>query len=142
MRIMLKDVKIQNRLGILAAVMGISPKRVDTGIYIGCGFNFSNCVDPNLWNGYWYDKTFDVPSYGVADSVEQFLTKYGQLLRDSPVAFAVGFTEVKRADEPREGGWRWHKWGEYVGEERPACEYLHDEPEIESVVTFSVLREK
>jgi hypothetical protein len=36
------------------------------------------------------------------------------------------------------GGWRWHKWGPYIGTQEPKCEYIHDEPEIEEVFTYHV----
>mgnify|MGYP000984510367 FL=1 len=28
------------------------------------------------------------------------------------------------------GGWRWHKWGEYLGNGTPTCEHLDDEDEF------------
>ena len=28
------------------------------------------------------------------------------------------------------GGWRWHKWGPYVGKGEPTMEYLDDEDEF------------
>lgn len=44
-------------------------------------------------------------------------------------------------DQPSEGGWRWHKWGPYVGDKHPEHEYLHDEgPEITQATCFHVYR--
>lgn len=54
-------------------------------------------------------------SYGVADSPEQLLAKYPGLATD-PRRFAVTFRVQRKADQPAVGGWRWHKWGDYVGE--------------------------
>lgn len=116
------------------------PKRLRAGVYTDCLHNFTNRVRMDGWEAYFHDDA--VPPYGVCDSVEQFFARFGAYLESSPRAYAVGFTEVRRADQPDEGGWRWRKWGGYVGERRPMMEYLHDEPEIESIVTFTVLRSK
>lgn len=76
-------------------------------------------------------------SYGVADSPEQFFAAYPGLAADER-SFAVMFWVHRKADQPAHGGWRWSKWGEYVGEQDSQAEYLHDEPEIEQVVSFEI----
>lgn len=48
--------------------------------------------------------------YGVCDSPEQFARRFPKYKGN------VWFTVVKRVDQPEEGGWRWRKWGDYVGE--------------------------
>lgn len=35
-------------------------------------------------------------------------------------------------------GWRWHKWGEYIGKHTPCCEYLSDEKGIDYVLTWKL----
>lgn len=142
---MLRDVKFNGDNGqlglILAIVTGSArPTRIREGVYTDCGFNFSNFVSSAAWEAHWYDEAEPFPSYGVADSVDQFFDRFGDLIVTSPATYAIGFTEVRRADQPSEDGWRWHKWGEYVGTREPQYEYLHDEPEIDSVVTFAILR--
>jgi hypothetical protein len=53
--------------------------------------------------------------------------------------FTLAFTRVRKRDQPDEGGWRWHKWGEYIGEKSPQYEYLYDEGnEIEEVYCYHV----
>jgi hypothetical protein len=121
-------------------ILGIRTTRVDVGIYKDCGFNFRSDVDMTDWEEFFHDD--EVPAYGVADSIEQFLERFGAIITASPRSYAVGFTEVRRADQEPRGGWRWHKWGEYIGKHEPQYEYLYDEPLIESVVTFSVIRSK
>jgi hypothetical protein len=39
------------------------------------------------------------------------------------------FTHVPKEPENagRGGGWRWHKWGPYIGKGEPTTEYLDDE---------------
>lgn len=39
------------------------------------------------------------------------------------------------------GGWRWEKWGPYIGTQRSVADYLHDEPDIDYVYTFHVYKE-
>ena len=75
--------------------------------------------------------------YGVADSWEQIVERWPELLTDER-RFVIGMTEVRRVDQSSEGGWRWHKWGEYIGTREPTTEYLADETCIESVWTFHI----
>ena len=37
-------------------------------------------------------------------------------------------------------GWRWHKWGPYIGTQDPQCEYLADEPEIKEVFVYRFIQ--
>lgn len=75
--------------------------------------------------------------HGVADSVEQITEVYPGLLTD-PRAFAITCLPVSKADQPAHGGWRWEKWGEYIGRHTPTAQYLADEPVIEELVLFEV----
>jgi len=45
---------------------------------------------------------------------------------------------IRKDLEPTDGGWRWHKWGEYIGTQNPQMEYIHDEPEIEKVYVYHI----
>ena len=79
---------------------------------------------------YWY--------YGVADNIEQVIEFYND--NQDTIFFGnhvISCFEVKKSSDC---GWRWHKWGPYIGIERPQCEYLADEPVIEKVVCFSIYK--
>lgn len=78
--------------------------------------------------------------YGVCDSPEQFMDHaIGQWLAASERKFTVSFTCVRKSEQPEIGGWRWHKWGEYIGKKKPRYEYLYDEgPEITEVYVYHV----
>jgi hypothetical protein len=79
--------------------------------------------------------------YGVCDSIEQFQQKYGKALDDCMFRVAVFFTHVAKdlANAGRGRGWRWHKWGPYVGDGVPTREYLDDEPLFDDgVYTYHV----
>lgn len=76
-------------------------------------------------------------SYYVDDSPEDFIRKYHDILESDERIFAVFFTRIDR--HPGEsGGWRWHKWGEYLGVHTPVAEYLDDEPEIDHVYVVHI----
>ena len=78
-----------------------------------------------------------VGPYGVCDTVEQLLAACPEL--EAPGReFVVTVTTIRKANEPSSGGWRWHKWGEYIGTQEPQCEYIHDEPNIEEVLVFHI----
>lgn len=81
---------------------------------------------------------YDIRSnYGVCDNYEQVLNQYPEL-QNSNKKFVVSLTPMTKSEEPESGGWRWHKWGEYIGEQNPTHEYLYDEPEIEEVFVYHI----
>ena len=80
-------------------------------------------------------------TYGVADNLQQIVDFYNAnedgYFNGNHV---ISCFEVHRnVDEPC-SGWRWHKWGQYIGTQNPKCEYLNDEPEIEKVICFSIYK--
>lgn len=78
-----------------------------------------------------------ISPYGVADNINQIKEHFKEMLSSSnPVVISV--TEMRKEEQPEDGGWRWHKWGQYIGKQEPQCEYLHDEPTIESVYVYHV----
>lgn len=78
--------------------------------------------------------------YGVCDSIEQVLALYPEL--EAPGrGFMVTLTEVRRENQEPGGGWRWHKWGPYIGTYEPKHEYLYDE-DIERVFVFRIYERK
>lgn len=142
---MLIDVDTSEALSPIMRHIGARPTKILTGMYVNCSFNFHNCVPYDEWDGYWTDDggvDDAIPEYGVVDSVEQFVRLFGDALEKSPHYYAVGFTTVRKSDQPASGGWRWTKWGEYYGEHEPQHEYLYYENAIDEVVTFTVLRKR
>lgn len=109
-------------------------RRLQKGCYqIG---HFSSDIALYGHNGDWnrYDFGNEVPVSGVCDSPEQFLKLHERNLEGCKERVAVFFTHVKKdpSNRGRGGGWRWHKWGEYIGEWQPECEYLDDEDGFEN----------
>ena len=82
-----------------------------------------------------------VGPYGVCDSVDQLLSACPEL--EAPGReFVVVVTPVRKADQPADWGWRWHKWGDYIGTQKRSCEYIRDEPNIEEVLCFHIYEKK
>lgn len=76
--------------------------------------------------------------FGVADNVEQIIDYYNN--GDFKGNHVIFFYTVYRNTSAPCCGWRWHKWGEYIGEKKPTTEYLNDEPEIDKVIIFSIYK--
>jgi hypothetical protein len=80
-----------------------------------------------------------VSCYGVCDNHEQILTHIPEV-KESEQKFIISLTLIRKADQDENGGWRWHKWGEYIGTQNPQCEYIYDEPTIEQVYVYHIYR--
>ena len=115
------------------------------GIYV-CGVN-DHYAMKHLTN-HKEVENFDSPiywcNYGVSDNASQVLDYYEHLLTVygdymNSRKFVVLMTPIFREDEPEYGGWRWHKWGQYIGDFEPKCEYLYNEQGIDYVWVFSIV---
>ena len=112
-------------------------KRLTQGVYEIHHFSFDQiCTTPLM---HWKDlgDTLEYRDYGVCDHYTQILEQFPQLLT-SPRRFVVSVTPLEKSQQSPRGGWRWHKWGPYIGTQTPTTEYLYDEPEIEKVYVFHV----
>ena len=89
------------------------------------------------------DESFEIGnyhSYGVCDSPQQFMEDVGPLLEKSDDKFVAFFTHVAKRPGERDG-WRWHKWGEYIGKGTPTREYLDDEEQFnDGIYVYHVYR--
>jgi hypothetical protein len=75
--------------------------------------------------------------YGVCDGIENLLEVIPELTSKEH-EFVVLLHKIAKKDQPNEGGWRWHKWGDYIGTQTPTTEYIYDEPEIEVVYCYHI----
>lgn len=75
--------------------------------------------------------------YGVCDNAEQILKKWSHLENGRQRHF-ITMTPISKEKQPPSDGWRWHKWGEYIGNHDIKCEYLYDEKDIEVVYVFHI----
>jgi hypothetical protein len=76
-----------------------------------------------------FKPTYHKSQYGVADSVEQIKEYFKEEIEDLSRKFIITATPVfqDRTNKGKGGGWRWHKWGTYIGKLNPQYEYLDDE---------------
>jgi len=100
------------------------PIEVETGIYESPSFSFGNTIQ-NAKEDYFDFEGFG--PYGVCDNIDQVKDRYSKWLNNPELDFCISFTKVSKSDQPSDGGWRWHKWGEYIGTKDPQHEYLYDE---------------
>ena len=108
-------------------------KSFGKGVYRCSSFN----MDSHIWDrsrGHAsyemkYPRVEGVGDYGVVDTPEQFVEDFLDRLEKDPRPLVVCFTHIAKEPENkgRGDGWRWHKWGQYVGHGNPQCEYLDDE---------------
>ena len=107
-----------------------------TGVYRHDGYIFN-------FNGFIEERCEDEISdkwvvYGVCDNYEQVLERYKDILNNTDKNYVVGMCTVDRCRQSSEGGWRWHKWGEYIGTQNPKHEYLYDDTHIDRVYCFHI----
>jgi hypothetical protein len=131
---------------ILLLIGGLSdgpviPRTIIRGVYEVSHFGSSDFLRgfyehyPELSKG---DEPY-IGCYGVCDDITNLLDAC-PLLVDSSRQFIVTLKRVRRdlSNKGRGGGWRWHKWGAYIGKQTPTTEYLDDEPIIEEVFCYHV----
>jgi hypothetical protein len=95
-----------------------------------CDVRYLNTKFMDFWNRYYRSE------YGVADTLPQILAYAEDAIKDTGHTYVLEITRIVKEYQPAEGGWRWHKWGQYIGTQEPQCEYLFDEPDIEEVLVF------
>ena len=126
-------------LALIARINGNSgdAKEIKTGIYEIGHFGSSDFL-----RGYEEYPELSVGPYGVCDSVEQLLAACPELESDPSRKFVVTVNRLTRESQPAEGGWRWHKWGEYIGTQKPTHEYLYDDTHISEVLVYHIYERK
>jgi hypothetical protein len=74
--------------------------------------------------------------YGVADNWEQVLQIKTWFTKIKKYKFILTFSKMRRENQEESGGWRYHKWGEYIGTQNPQHEYLYDDKHIDEVIIY------
>ena len=119
---------------------------IETGVYrCGCDFNFGKDEFVELKNLTYDDEYFAMvkewftgktglkypidmlEQYGVADNIQQIKEYYKEWIEKSNWVIAITPVFQNKKHAGKGGGWRWHKWGDYIGKLNPQCEYLDDE---------------
>lgn len=114
---------------------GREEKQLATGIYQISHFGCSHWPPGVAKDEQGYDQWGE---YGVCDNYEQILAHHPEV-NDPNKKFVITLTPIVKANEPSSGGWRWHKWGEYIGTLNPQHEYLYDEDDtIQQVYVYHI----
>ena len=121
-----------------AVVATFGHHTVKPGVHLA-SLNARNCLDDftdherECEDRAWAFKT----TYGVADTPEQIIAFLEAEQLGCP--HTVLITPISRAHQPAERGWRWSKWGRYIGTRTRQADYLADEPEIERVYVWTAI---
>jgi hypothetical protein len=107
-----------------------------TGVYRhdGYKFNFNQFIENNTNNNIMNEWA----GYGVCDNYQQVLNYYKDLFNNSDKKQVIVLCTVRRNDQESSGGWRWHKWGRYIGNQNPQHEYLYDDTHIDLVYCYHI----
>jgi hypothetical protein len=127
------------------------------GIYIG-GFNMNHLISEHILHEYpfspwmWKENRtlpdeerikltlFDENAphnYGVCDDYHQILERWPEI-ESSERKFIICLTPIIRTEQPSSGGWRWHKWGTYIGDHEITAEYIYDCKDVIMVYCFHI----
>lgn len=113
-------------------------ERIQTGIYELPHFSLDHELGKEQIKDYWPELE-GIDCYGVCDDVAQLVSILPKEVIASARRFVIGFHEIVKEEESKEGGWRWHKWGTYYGNKNTEHEYIADEDEsIKSVICFHI----
>ena len=106
-----------------------SAKETDDAKYIPFSYGVCDSIDDILnydLTKYYDEDYYDDEDRDVILSVTPYKT-LGELLEKSDRQYAIFMTEMNQEDQPEHDGWRWHKWGPYIGKHNVKYEYLYDE---------------
>lgn len=111
---------------------------LETGIY-------RNNFDFNFSTEEFTEKLKRTWTYGVADNIEQIKEYLKQYINDINEKYIISVTPVfqDKSNKGKGGGWRWHKWGKYIGKLNPQYEYLDDEDfgkDFKYILTFQLYK--
>ena len=136
-----------------------------TGIYLealNARHSIERLTDYKTVNPMGNKYLYSVNEYGVADNATQVIRMLEKSLKtyffgnDLEDNFYLGLSLVKfmelypdyklvllmtphiNTKDCSWGGWRWHKWGEYIGVHEPQHEYLSCEKGIDYVLSYSL----
>ena len=123
-----------------------SEKMLMDGVYVS--FNFRALEFEELGEQLTYEQQYGLypdyskSQYGVADNLDQILEYYKEEI-DSDDRFFIYVYPIyqDKSNRGNGGGWRWHKWGPYIGQLTPECEYLDDEDfYVDYVLIFHIVK--
>lgn len=79
-----------------------------------------------------------ISEYGICDDIDQLVSYARPCIDNTEYTYVIAMMPVLKCAQPEFGGWRWEKWGTYIGCQNPQADYLIDEPEIDTVYCFHI----
>jgi hypothetical protein len=115
--------------------------RLENGIYLVPSGNFHLALDDVIIDGF---PAFDNERsfHGTCDNVRQVLEHYPEISNDENKHYVIEIMELNKKDQPKWCGFRWDSRGKYIGDQNPQCDYLYDEPKIDSVLYYHIYEVK
>lgn len=105
-----------------------------TGIYMNDQLDWivSNYINEKIIddNPFNISERFRICDYGVCDNASQVIEYYQNLEKEMNIDLGkcvLCLRPIVKKFQPENGGWRWHKWGPYIGVKEPHAEYIFDE---------------
>ena len=84
---------------------------------------------------YQYGNDFDNDLFDQGENLVEYMNSL-----DEEVKFVLLLTPIVNEHNPsNRGGWRWHKWGEYIGKHTIQYEYLDHEEGIDFVFIWELI---
>ena len=84
---------------------------------------------------YQYGNDFNNDLFDQGENLVEYMNSL-----DEEVKFVLLLTPiVNEHDSSHYGGWRWHKWGEYIGKHTIQYEYLDQEEGIDFVFVWELI---
>jgi len=115
------------------------PVRVYRGVYLA-HINFDKELDATgLLVNHWPEIDPRVSCFGVVDHWTQLPLN---LLERDKRKLLVFLGRHTKAEQSERDGWRWHKWGPYLGvfkEQVAENEYLYDTPDVIEVWSYQIV---
>jgi len=141
---MLINVNIPRKNDPILAMIGGSCdiQELSEGVYELHHFSFDRVLKENHyklkdWPELQSPSGDEFPYYGVCDNYDQILSKCPDIIANDK-QYVISLTAVLKDEQSSSGGWRWHKWGEYIGNYNPQHEYIFDEEDIEKVYCYTI----
>lgn len=86
---------------------------------------------------YQHNDETNIDKYFEGEDLVQFIDAMEKENRD--YGFVLLLTPIVNEHNGEWDGWRWHKWGEYIGHHKIKHEYLNDEKGVDFVFTWELI---
>lgn len=87
---------------------------------------------------YGSGSNISIHAYGMCDNSDQIMHIVGKVLEQDHRKWVVSVHPIFRGHEPEHDGFRFDKWGPYVGTRKLTHDYLYDCTDIEYMCTWHI----